>query len=108
MAPSELIKRYDDNIMGTMASQITCLKIVYSAVNQVQIKENIKALRHWPLTGGIHWWLMNILHKWPVTRNIFPFDNIIMINTGYDDGLSLVVHGARPLPKPMMHLRTVI
>ena len=37
--------------MGAMASQITSLKIVRSAFIQVQNKENIKAPRHWPLTG---------------------------------------------------------
>ena len=39
--------------MGTMASQITSLTIVYSSVIQVQIKENIKAPRHWPLCGEV-------------------------------------------------------
>ena len=38
---------YNDVIMGLIASQITSLTIVYS----VQIKENIKAPRHWPLCG---------------------------------------------------------
>ena len=37
--------------MGAMASQITSLTIVYSIVIQAQIKENIKAPRHWPLRG---------------------------------------------------------
>ena len=36
-------------IMGAMASQITSLTIVYSPFIQAQIKENIKAPRHWPL-----------------------------------------------------------
>ena len=36
---------------GTMASQITSLTIVYSTVIQAEIKENIKAPRHWPLRG---------------------------------------------------------
>ena len=40
---------YNDVIMGTMASQIPSLTIVYSTVIQAQIKENIKAPRHWPL-----------------------------------------------------------
>ena len=34
--------------MGAMAYKITGVPIVYSTV---QIKENIKALRHWPLCG---------------------------------------------------------
>ena len=38
---------YNDVIMGTMASQITSLTIVYSAV----YSRNIKAPRHWPLCG---------------------------------------------------------
>ena len=41
-------EHYGDVIMGAIASQITSLTIVYSTV---QIKENIKAPRHWPLCG---------------------------------------------------------
>ena len=37
--------------MRAMASQITSLTIVYSAVVQVMSKENIKAPRHWPFCG---------------------------------------------------------
>ena len=37
--------------MDTIASQITSLTIIYSTVIQAQIKENIKAPRHWPLCG---------------------------------------------------------
>ena len=37
--------------MGEIASQITSLTIVYLTVIQMQIKENIKAPRHWPLCG---------------------------------------------------------
>ena len=36
--------------MGAMASQITSLTIVYPII-QAQIKENVKAPRHWPLSG---------------------------------------------------------
>ena len=45
---------------------------------QTQIEENIKALRHWPLRG-IHWGPVNSPHKWPVTRKMFPFDDVIML-----------------------------
>ena len=37
--------------MTTMASQITSLTVVYSPFIQTQIKENIKAPRHWHLCG---------------------------------------------------------
>ena len=36
---------------------------------QAQTKENIKAPRHWPV---------NSTHKGPVTRKIFPFDDVIL------------------------------
>ena len=42
---------YSDVTMGTMASQITSLEIVYLTVIQTQIKENIEAPRQWPLYG---------------------------------------------------------
>ena len=60
---------YSDVIMGAMASQITSLTIVYSTVYSC---ENIKAPRHWSL------WPVNSPHKWPVTRKMFPFDDVIM------------------------------
>ena len=44
---------YDDVIMGAIASHITSLTIVYSIVYQTQIKESIKAPRHWPLCGEL-------------------------------------------------------
>ena len=37
--------------MGTIASQIISLTIIYSTFIQTQIKVNIKAPRHWPLCG---------------------------------------------------------
>ena len=39
---------------------------------QVQIKENIKAPRHWPMRGEFTG------DKKPVTRKMFPFDDVIM------------------------------
>ena len=74
---------YTDVIMGAMASQITSLTIVYSTVFQTEIKENITASRHWPLCGEFTGW---IPHKWPVTRKMFPFDDVIMETDGqYED-----------------------
>ena len=34
--------------------------------------------RHWPL-WGIHRWPVNSPHKGPVTRKMFPFDDVIML-----------------------------
>ena len=41
----------------------------------VQVKENIKVPRHWPLRV-IHRCPVNSTHKRPMTRNMFPFDDV--------------------------------
>ena len=46
-----LYLHYCDVKMSAMVYQITSLTIVCSTVYSVQIKENIKAPRHWPLCG---------------------------------------------------------
>ena len=42
---------YGDVIMGTIASQSTSSPLFTQTFIQTQIKENIKAPRHWPLCG---------------------------------------------------------
>ena len=46
----------------------------------MQIKENIKAPRYWPLCGEFTGdrGPVKSPHKLPVTRNMFPFDDVIM------------------------------
>ena len=58
---------YDDVTMSLMASQITSLTIVYSTVYS-QIKENIKAPRHWSLCGEFTGdrWIPRHLHGWAI------------------------------------------
>ena len=48
---SHATRHYGDVILGAMASQITSLPIDYLPFIRAQIKENIKAPRHWPLCG---------------------------------------------------------
>ena len=63
-----------DVIMSAIASQITGVSIVQS-----QIKENIKTPRHWSLRArGINLRLAYSPHKGPITRKMFPFDDVIM------------------------------
>ena len=47
---SPWLEYYNDVIMGAMVSQITSLPIIYRLF-KTQIKENIKAPRHWSLWG---------------------------------------------------------
>ena len=35
-----------------------------------------------PFVRGIHRWPANSLHQWPVTRTMFPFDDVIMLKRG--------------------------
>ena len=69
---------YCDAIMGEMVSQITSLTAVYSAVHTGadQRKHQNSALLAFVL--GIHRSPVNSPHKWPVTRKMFPFDNVII------------------------------
>ena len=64
--------------MGAMASEMTSFTIVAQQFIRMQIKENIIVPRHWPVRGGIHRGPVNSPHKWPVTRKMFPFDDVIM------------------------------
>ena len=69
---------YNDVKISTMASQITNLTIVYSTVyaGTDQIKHQSSASL--ACVKGIHRWPVNSPHKGPVTRKIFPFDDVIM------------------------------
>ena len=59
--------------MGAMASQITSLTIVPSTVYSDQRKRQSSASL--AFVRGIH---RSPVHKRPVTRKMFPFDDVIM------------------------------
>ena len=69
---------YNDVIMGTMASQITSLTIVYSAVYSGTNQRKHQSSASLAFVRGIHWVPVNTPHKGPVTRKILPFDDVIM------------------------------
>ena len=63
--------------MGTIVSQITSLTIVYSTIySGADQKHKISASL--AFVGGIHWWPVNSTNKWPVTRKMLSFDDVIM------------------------------
>ena len=45
------VRHYGDVTMDAIASQITALLLFIQPFIQTQIKENIEAPRHWPLSG---------------------------------------------------------
>ena len=64
--------------MGTIASQITSLTIVYSSVYSGADQRKHQSSASLAFVWGIHRGPVNSPHKWPVTRKMFPFDDVIM------------------------------
>ena len=69
---------YHDVIMGAIAYQITSLTIVYSTVYLGADKKKHQRSASLAFVRGIHRGPVNSPHKWPVTRKMSPFDDIIM------------------------------
>ena len=77
---------YNDVIMGAIASQITSLtngyySTVYSGADQRKHQSPASLA----FVRGIHRWPVNSPHKWPVTRKMFPFDDVIMYWESFHD-----------------------
>ena len=77
--------------MGAIASQITSLTIVYSTVysDADQRKHQISASL--AFVQWFHRGPVNSPYKWPVTRKMSPFDDVIMIFV-LDDRRHLLLH----------------
>ena len=69
---------YDDVIMGGIASQITSLTIVYSTVYSGADQSKHQSSASLAFVWGIHRGPVNSPRKWPVTRKMLPFDDVIM------------------------------
>ena len=72
------ISHYNDVIMGAIASQITSLTIVYSIIYSDADQRKHQSSAALAFVRGIHRGPVNSPHKWPVTRKMFPFDDVIM------------------------------
>ena len=64
--------------MGVLASQITSLTIVYSNVYSAVDQRKHQSSASLAFVLGIQRWPVNSPHKRPVTRKMFPFDDVIM------------------------------
>ena len=65
--------------MSAMASQITSLAIVSSAVYSGTDQRKHQSSASLAFVRWIYRWPVNSPHKVPVTRKMFPFDGVIMI-----------------------------
>ena len=70
---------FNDAIMGKIASQITSLTIVYSTVYSDADQGKHQSSASLAFVRGIHRGPVNSPHKGPVTRKMFPFDDVIML-----------------------------
>ena len=64
--------------MGTMASQITTLTIVYSTLFSGADKRKYQSSASLALVRRIHRGPVISPHTWPMTRKMSPFDDVIM------------------------------
>ena len=92
------VRHYDDVTMGAKASQITSLTIVYSTFYSGADQSKHQSSASLAFVWGIHRGPVNSPHKWPVTRKMFPFDDVIMVSVNW------VI---RPDPTRCMPLRVV-
>ena len=64
--------------MDEKAPQITILTIVYITVYSRTDKKNPQSSASLAFVWGIYRWPVNSPHKWPITRKMFPFYDVIM------------------------------
>ena len=69
---------YSDVIMNLMASQITSVATFYSTFQSGADQRKHPSSASLSFMRGIHRGPVNSPHKGPVTRKMFPFDDVIM------------------------------
>ena len=69
--------------MGTVAPQITSPTIIYSTVYSDADQRKHQSSASLAFVRGIHRGPVNSPHKGPVTRKMFPFDDVIMLGEAY-------------------------
>ena len=71
---------YSDGMMSAVAFQITSLTVVYPTVYSGADLRKYQSSASLAFGRGIHRWPVNSPHRGPVTRKVFPFDDVIMCN----------------------------
>ena len=79
LASRVMIPHYCDVIIGAMVSQITSLTIVYTAVHSDPAQRKHQSSASLAFVWGIQRRPVNSPRKWPLTRKMFPFDDVIMM-----------------------------
>ena len=74
----QMIIHYGDVIMDPRAFQITSVSIACWTVGSGVDQRKHQSSASLAFVQGIHRWPVNSPHKRPVTRKMFPFDDVIM------------------------------
>ena len=80
--------------MGAIASQITSLTSVYSTVYSDADQRKHQSSASLAFVRGIHQGPENSPHKWPVTRKMFPLDDVILMKMLVLNATSAESHSA--------------
>ena len=86
------IIHYSDVIMCAMASQITGVSIICSFVCSGTDQRKHQNFASLAFVRGIHRWPVDSPHKAPLTRKMFPFDDVIMSH-GFRGHIKAKPHG---------------
>ena len=73
-----VLVHYRDVTRSAIASQITGVTIIYSTVCSGADQRKHQSSASLAFVRGIHRWPVNSSHNGPVTRKMFPFDDVIM------------------------------
>ena len=109
LTASLVTTHYNDVTMGSMASQITSLTIVYSVVYSGADQRKHQSSASLAFVRGIHRGPVNFPHKWPVTRKMFPLDDVIMqqnVTMFQSYAHSLCLQSVFPVPVSLMRTWT--
>ena len=99
---------YDDVIMTMLESQITSLTVVYSIVYSGVHQRKHQSSASLAFVREIHRGQVNFPHKWPVTRKMFPFDDVIMNSILFYSILSYPILSYSILSYPILSYSTLL
>ena len=103
----QMMDGYSDVIMSSIASQITGVSIVYLTVCSGADQRKHQSAASLASVRGIHRWPVTSPHKGPVTRKMFPFDDVIVMRNGSADRVTYISQNVRERIYPKWPTRLI-
>ena len=92
--------------MSAMASQTTSISIAYATFCSGPEQRKHQSSASLAFVRGIHRWPVNSPHKGPVTRKMFPFDDVIILTDLHEWQLNINTRIAHK--RPAAYIRHII